>query len=148
MALAIREKGPGSTRLSHDELLPLLTHPRLHPKRESHPTKVDTLKGHTKYWRANRSPYYWLDPVVSPDDTRRTLQELSLLRSDGQRDGFLHDSLIDFFQGFASFLIWLIIFIIPVAAVIIALMALLWRLLRWFWRKVFPKKTPPPAPAA
>lgn len=57
-------------------------------------------------------------------------------------------ALIDFFQGFASFLIWLVIFIIPVAAVIIALLALLWRLLRWFWRKVFPsKKTPPPTPA-
>ena len=54
-------------------------------------------------------------------------------------------SLIDFFQGFASFLIWLVIFIIPVAAVIILLLALLWRLLRWFWRKVFPRKSPPPA---
>jgi hypothetical protein len=28
------------------------------------------------------------------------------------------------------------------------LMALLWRLLRWFWRKVFPKMTPPPTPPA
>lgn len=55
-------------------------------------------------------------------------------------------ALIDFFQGFASFLIWLVIFIIPVAAVIIVMLALLWRLLRWFWRKVFPKKTPPVAP--
>jgi hypothetical protein len=55
-------------------------------------------------------------------------------------------ALVDFFQGFASFLIWLIIFILPVAAVIIVLLALLWRLLRWFWRKVFPKKTPPVAP--
>jgi hypothetical protein len=52
-------------------------------------------------------------------------------------------ALIDFFQNFISFLIWLIIFIIPVAAVVIVLMALMWRLLRWFWKKVFPKKTPP-----
>jgi uncharacterized paraquat-inducible protein A len=56
-------------------------------------------------------------------------------------------ALINFFQGFITFLIWLVILIIPVAAVLIVLLALLWRLLRWFWRKVFPKKTPP-TPAA
>lgn len=55
-------------------------------------------------------------------------------------------ALVNFFKGFVNFLIWLIIFIIPVGAVIIFMLALLWRLLRWFWRKVFPKKTPAPAP--
>ena len=30
-----------------------------------------------------------------------------------------------------------------VEPVIILLLALLWRLFRWFWKKVFPKKTPP-----
>ena len=56
-------------------------------------------------------------------------------------------ALIEFFQGFGTFLIWLVIYILPVAAVIIVLMALLWRLLRWFWRKLFPPKAPPaPAP--
>jgi len=54
-------------------------------------------------------------------------------------------ALVDFFQGFANFLIWLAIYIIPVAAVLILLLALLWRLLRWFWPKVFPRKTTPPA---
>jgi hypothetical protein len=58
-------------------------------------------------------------------------------------------ALVNFLQGFASFLIWLAIFILPVAVVSILLLALLWRVLRWFWRKVFPRKTPPPAqPAA
>jgi hypothetical protein len=57
-------------------------------------------------------------------------------------------ALINFFQSFATFLIWLVIFIIPVAAILIVLMALLWRLLRWFWRKVFPKMTSPPTPPA
>ncbi len=52
-------------------------------------------------------------------------------------------SLITFFQKFIEFLIWLVIYIIPVMAVIILLLALLWRLFRWFWKKVFPKKTPP-----
>ena len=40
---------------------------------------------------------------------------------------------------------FLIGILIGIAAVVI-LLALLWRLLRWFWRKVFPKKTPPVAP--
>ena len=52
-------------------------------------------------------------------------------------------ALIDFFQNFASFLIWLVIFILPVAAIVLGLLALLWRLLRWFWAKVSPRKTPP-----
>jgi len=52
-------------------------------------------------------------------------------------------SLVNFFQNFVEFLIWLIIFVIPVGAVLITMMALLWRLLRWFWRKVFPRKTAP-----
>ena len=56
-------------------------------------------------------------------------------------------ALIDFFQNFGTFLIWLVIYILPVGAVLIVLLALLWRLLRWFWRKVFPRKTPAPAPA-
>ncbi|MEI6291640.1 MAG: DUF4349 domain-containing protein, partial [Chloroflexota bacterium] len=49
-------------------------------------------------------------------------------------------ALIDFFQGFASFLIWLIIFVIPTGAVLIFMLSILWRLLRWFWKKVFPKQ--------
>ena len=65
-----------------------------------------------------------------------------------QPQGVARDSvqmLINFFQGFADFLIRLVIFFIPVAAILIVLLALLWRLLRWFWRKVFPRKSPPPA---
>jgi hypothetical protein len=54
-------------------------------------------------------------------------------------------ALIDFLQNFINFLIWLVIFVLPVGAILIALMAGLWRLLRWFWRKVFPRKTPPAA---
>ena len=57
-------------------------------------------------------------------------------------------ALIDFFQNFATFLIWLVIYILPVGAILIVLLGLLWRLLRWFWRKVFPRKTPAPLPAA
>ena len=54
-------------------------------------------------------------------------------------------ALIDFFQNFGTFLIWLVIFIIPVGAVLIVLIALLWRLVRWFWLKLFPRKTVPSA---
>lgn len=49
-------------------------------------------------------------------------------------------SLINFFQGFVEFLIWLVIYILPVGVVVITVLAVLWRLLRWFWVKLFPKK--------
>jgi hypothetical protein len=40
-----------------------------------------------------------------------------------------------------DFLIWLVIFFIPVAVVIIILLALLWRLGKWLWKKIFQKKS-------
>jgi len=52
-------------------------------------------------------------------------------------------ALIDFFQNFVDFLIWLVIFFIPVALVILLLIFLIWRLVRWAWRK-FSKKNAEP----
>ena len=49
-------------------------------------------------------------------------------------------ALVNFFQNFATFLIWLVIFFIPIAAIIIVLIALLWRLGKWLWKKASPKK--------
>lgn len=51
--------------------------------------------------------------------------------------------LINFLKGFGDFLIFLVIFIIPAGALIFGLLALLWRGLRWLWRKFFPKKARP-----
>ncbi|GAB4486646.1 MAG: hypothetical protein OHK0031_10870 [Anaerolineales bacterium] len=55
--------------------------------------------------------------------------------------------LINFLKGFGDFLIFLVIFILPAGALILGLLALLWRGLRWLWRKLFPKKAAPAKPA-
>jgi hypothetical protein len=49
-------------------------------------------------------------------------------------------SLIDFAQGFVRFLIWLIILIIPAGLVILGLLWVLWRIFRFAWRKLFPRR--------
>ncbi|MGE3822505.1 MAG: WD40 repeat domain-containing protein, partial [Isosphaeraceae bacterium] len=97
VALAIRQKGPGSTRLPHDELVDLLTHPGPRAK----PREVAALTGNAEFWSSEASEYHWLEPMNSPESYRRALLDFSLLRSDGRSHGFLHDSLIDFFQGLA-----------------------------------------------
>jgi hypothetical protein len=49
-------------------------------------------------------------------------------------------SLIDFAQGFVRFLIWLIILIIPAGLVILGLLWVLWRIFRFAWRRLFPRR--------
>jgi WD40 repeat protein len=101
VALAIRERGAASTRLPHDDLVRLWTHPRVQSSGPVEPVRTELLGEPGEFWTARRSPYYWLDPVEEPEEYRRSLQEFSLLRSDAQGHGFLHDSMIDFFQGLA-----------------------------------------------
>ena len=106
---------------------------------------IEVLKGQINYYEQAAA----LSEITVSLIAEETIQPLKI--AGWQPQGVARDAvqaLINFFQGFGNFLIWLIIFIIPMAAVIIVLLALLWRLLRWFLRKVFPKKTPPPAPAA
>lgn len=105
-------------------------------------SEIEVLKGQIKYYEDAAA----LSAVSVNLIAEESIQPIEI--AGWKPQGVARDAvqaLVDFFQGFANFLIWLIIFIIPVAAIIIVLLALLWRLLRWFWRKVFPKKTPPPA---
>lgn len=51
-------------------------------------------------------------------------------------------ALVNFFQNFVSFLIWLVIFFIPAAAVVLLLLFLAWRLGRWLWFRFFARKSP------
>jgi hypothetical protein len=104
---------------------------------------IEVLKGQINYYDQAAS----LSAISVRLIAEQSVQPIKI--AGWQPQGVARDAvqaLINFFQGFGSFLIWLVIFVIPVAAVIIFLLALLWRLLRWFWRKVFPKKNPPVAP--
>ncbi len=105
-------------------------------------SEIEVLKGQINYYDQAAA----LSAVSVRLVAEQTIKPIEI--AGWQPQGVARDAvqaLVNFFQGFASFLIWLVILIIPVAAVLIVLLALLWRLLRWFWRKVFPKKTPPPA---
>ncbi len=107
-------------------------------------SEIEVLKGQINYYEQAAA----LSAISVRLIAEETIQPIKI--AGWQPQGVARDAiqaLIDFFQGFISFLIWLVIFILPVAAVIIVLLALLWRLLRWFWRKVFPRKTPPATPA-
>jgi hypothetical protein len=109
-------------------------------------SEIEVLKGQIQYYEQAAA----LSAISIHLIAEETIQPLQI--AGWQPQGEARDAvqaLINFFQNFVNFLIWLVIFIIPVGAVIITLLALLWRLLRWFWRRVFPRKTPPPAaPAA
>lgn len=108
-------------------------------------SEIEVLKGQINYYDQAAA----LSAVSVRLIAEETIQPIQI--AGWQPQGEVRDAvqaLINFFQGFVTFLIWLVILIIPVAAILIVLLALLWRLLRWFWRKVFPKKTPPPTAAA
>jgi Na+/H+ antiporter NhaD/arsenite permease-like protein len=49
-------------------------------------------------------------------------------------------TLINFFEGFVNFLIWLVILILPAGLVILALLWVLWRAFRFAWRRFFPRR--------
>ena len=103
---------------------------------------IEVLKGQINYYDQASSLSVITVHLIAEESIR------PIVIAGWQPQGVARDAvqaLIDFFQNFASFLIWLVIFIIPVAVVIIVLLALLWRLLRWFWKKVFPHKSPPVA---
>jgi len=103
-------------------------------------SEIEVLKGQINYYD-QASALSSVSIRIVAEETIKPIQIAGWQPQGVARDAV--QSLVDFFQGFASFLIWLVIFIIPVAAVIIILLALLWRMLRWFWRKLFPPKTPP-----
>lgn len=104
-------------------------------------SEIEVLKGQINYYDQAAS----LSAITVRLIAEETIKPLVI--AGWQPQGVARDAaqaLIDFFQNFVNFLIWLAIFIIPVAAVVIVLLALLWRLLRWFWVRVFPRKAPAP----
>jgi hypothetical protein len=105
-------------------------------------SEIEVLKGQINYFEQASA----LSAISVRLIAEQTIKPIEI--AGWQPQGVARDAiqtLVNFFQGFINFLIWLVLFIIPVAAVIIILLALLSRLLRWFWRKLFPRKTPPPA---
>ncbi len=104
-------------------------------------SEIEVLKGQIKYYE-EAAAMSAISVQLVAEESIQPIQIGGWKPQGEARDAL--QALVNFFQGFVNFLIWLVILILPVSAVIIAMLALLWRLLRWFWRKVFPKKAPAP----
>ena len=105
-------------------------------------SEIEVLKGQIKYYDESVATSAISVRLVAEESIQPI--QIGGWKPQGEARDALQ-ALVRFFQGFVNFIIWLIILIIPAGTVIIALLALLWRLLRWFWRRVFPRKSPPPA---
>ena len=101
-----------------------------------HREQIEMLKGQINYYEEAAA----LSAVSVRITAEETLQPLEIA---GWRPvGVARDalqSLINFFQGFVNFLIWLIILIIPAGLLLLGLLWVVWRLFRFVWRKLFPR---------
>lgn len=105
-------------------------------------SEIEVLKGQIKYYDESVATSAITVQLIAEESIQPI--QIGGWKPQGEARDALQ-ALVRFFQGFVNFIIWLVILVIPAGAVIIAVLALVWRLLRWFWRKVFPKKSPAPA---
>ena len=102
-----------------------------------HREQIETIKGQMQYYEEAAA----LSAVSVRITAEETLQPLEIA---GWRPvGVARDALqtlINFFQGFVNFLIWLVILLIPAGLLILALLWLVWKVFRFAWRKLFPSK--------
>ena len=75
---------------------------------------------------------------VSAEETLQPLEIAGWRPVGVARDAL--QTLINFFQGFVNFLIWLVIMIIPAGLLLLGLLWLVWRVFRFAWRKLFPRR--------
>jgi len=102
-----------------------------------HREQIEMLKGQINYYEESAA----LSAVsvhVSAEETLQPLEIAGWRPAGVARDAL--QTLINFFQGFVNFLIWLIILILPAGVLIMALLWVVWRIFRFVWRKLFPRK--------
>lgn len=100
--------------------------------------QIEVIKGQMQYYQQSAD----LSAVSVRLIADKAVQPIEI--AGWQPQGDARDAvqaLVRFFQNFVSFLIWVAIFFIPVAAMIIVLALLLWRVGKWLWKKISPKKS-------
>jgi len=75
---------------------------------------------------------------VSAEETLQPLEIAGWRPAGVARDAV--QALINFFQGFVNFLIWLVILIIPAGLLLLGLLWIVWRIFRFAWRRLFPHR--------
>jgi len=99
--------------------------------------QIEVAKGQIQYYEQSAA----LSAVSVQLIAEKTIQPIKIAGWEPQgqaRDAV--QALVNFLQSFVTFLIWLVILYIPAIVIIIALLFLLWRLGKWLWFKIFPKK--------
>jgi hypothetical protein len=102
-----------------------------------HREQIEILKGQINYYEEAAA----LSAVSVQVIAEESIQPLEI--AGWKPVGVARDALqtlINFFQGFVSFLIWLIILIIPAGALILGLLWLVWKLFSFAWRRLFPRR--------
>jgi hypothetical protein len=101
-----------------------------------HREQIEILTGQINYYE-EAAALSAINVHVSAEETLQPLEFAGWRPTGVARDAL--QALINFFQGFVDFLIWLIILIIPAGLLILALLWAVWRIFRFAWRKLFPR---------
>ncbi len=102
--------------------------------------QIEVIIGQMKYYEQSAA----MSSISVHILAEKTIQPIKI--AGWQPEGQARDAvqaLVNFFQNFVSFLIWLVIFFFPVTLVLLGLGFLLWRVGRWIMKKFGPKKAVP-----
>ena len=101
-----------------------------------HREQIETIKGQMKYYE-EAAALSAISVQVVAEESIQPLEIAGWKPVGVARDAL--QALINFFEGFVNFLIWLIILIIPAGLLILGARWLVWRVFRFAWRKLFPR---------
>ena len=102
-----------------------------------HREQIEIITGEINYYE-EAAALSAISVHVSAEETLQPLEIAGWRPVGVARDAL--QALINFFQGFVNFLIWLIILIIPAGLLLLGLLWAVWRVFRFAWRKLFRRK--------
>lgn len=102
-----------------------------------HREQIEILTGEINYYE-EAAALSAVSVRVTAEETLQPLEIAGWRPAGVARDAL--QALINFFQGFVEFLIWLIILIIPAGLLLLGLLWVVWRVFRFAWRKLFPRR--------
>lgn len=102
-----------------------------------HREQIEILKGQINYYE-EAAALSAVSVHVSAEETLQPLEIAGWRPAGVARDAL--QTLINFFQGFVNFLIWLVILILPAGLLLMVLLWIVWRIFRFAWRKFFPRR--------
>ena len=102
-----------------------------------HREQIEMIKGQMKYFE-EASALSAISVQITAEETLQPLEIAGWKPVGVARDAL--QSLINFFQGFVNFMIWLIILIIPAGLLLLGMLWLVWKVFRFSWHKLFLNK--------